>query len=63
MLRGRSVLVLDNMAASARKEKIMADDMTNEQFDKFIKLIITIANDSDSKEEFMKKIEALTENN
>lgn len=63
MLRGRSVLVLDNMVASAGKEKIMADDMTNEQFDKFIKLIITIANDSDSKEEFIEKIEALTENN
>lgn len=43
--------------------KIMADDMTNEQFDKFIKLIITIANDSDSKEEFIEKIEALIKNN
>ena len=63
MLRGRSVLVLDNMVASAGKEKIMADDMTNEQFDKFIKLIITIANDSDSKEEFIEKIEALIKNN
>jgi hypothetical protein len=62
-LRGRSVLVLDNMVASAGKEKIMADDMTNEQFDKFIKLIITIANDSDSKEEFIEKIEALIKNN
>lgn len=51
------------MVASAGKEKIMADDMTNEQFDKFINLIITIANDSDSKEEFIEKIEALIKNN
>ena len=37
----------------------MAEGMTNEQFQTAIKMIVQIIKDSDSKEEAIKKIEAL----
>lgn len=40
-----------------RKEKTMTDRMTNEQFNKVLKMIIQIIKDSDTKEEAIKKIE------
>lgn len=40
----------------------MKSRMTNEQFKTFLKLIVTIANDSASKEDFIKKTEALIKN-
>lgn len=40
-----------------RKEKNMEEGMTNEQFNKVLKMIIQIIKDSESKEEAIKKIE------
>lgn len=40
-----------------RKEKTMTDRMTNEQFNKVLKMIIQIIKDSETKEEAIKKIE------
>ena len=47
-----------NKTASVRKEKSM-EDMTNEQFKTFIKMIIQIIKDSSDKQDAIKKIEAL----
>lgn len=38
-----------------RKEKTMTDRMTNEQFNKVLKMIIQIIKDSETKEEAIKK--------
>ena len=50
--------VPDNTVASARKETIM-EGMTNEQFKIVLNMIIQIIKDSDTKEEAIKKVEAL----
>ena len=47
-----------NWAASARKEKRM-DEMTNEQFRAILKMIVQMIKDSKTKEDAIKKIEAL----
>jgi hypothetical protein len=47
-----------NKTAGVGKEKGM-EDMTNEQFKTFIKMIIQIIEDSKDKTEAVKKIEAL----
>ena len=52
------MLVL-NKLASSRKEKAM-EEMTDLQFKAIINAIIQIIKDNDSKEEMIKKIEALT---
>lgn len=45
--------------ARARKEKKMSNGMTNQQFEKVLKMIIQIIKDSETKEEAIKKIEDL----
>lgn len=47
-----------NTVASARKENSM-EGMTNEQFKIVLNMIIQIIKDSDTKEEAIKKVEAL----
>lgn len=50
--------VPDNTVASARKEYNM-EGMTNEQFKIVLNMIIQIIKDSESKEDAIKKVEAL----
>lgn len=45
--------------ASDGKENKMEQGMTNEQFKKVLKMIITIIEDSESKDEAVEKIKAL----
>ena len=51
---------LTNIRASSKKGEKM-EGMTNEQFNIVIKMVVQIVKDSESKEEAIKKIEALLE--
>lgn len=54
---GCNIITVRDDKWNERKEKNMEKGMTNDQFNKVLKMIIQIIKDSDSKEEAIKKIE------
>ena len=54
---GYNIITVRDDKSNERKEKNMTDRMTNEQFNKVLKMIIQIIKDSETKEEAIKKIE------
>ena len=54
---GYNIITVRDDKLNERKEKNMEEGMTNDQFNKVLKMIIQIIKDSDSKEEAIKKIE------
>lgn len=54
---GYNINTVRDDKSDERKEKTMTDRMTNEQFNKVLKMIIQIIKDSETKEEAIKKIE------
>lgn len=58
IITGTNKAFVLNQAAGARKENDM-EEMTNEQFRTILEMIIQLIKDSESKEDAVKKIEAL----